>query len=331
MKGLGRFMRDYGPLAALILLFIVGAAMQPQYFLKPENIRNLFAQNVDIGLLAIGMTLVIVTAGIDLSVGSILVLSAAVGLEVINGRASGGEMSAVWIGSGVAIVTGAALGALNGMLVAYGRLAPFVVTLCGLVAYRSAALVVGKSGEIRSQAGEIFPNLANSGIELGFLRTATGNALNIPYSVFGLLLVAFVVHFALERTRWGRYLIAIGSNERAAHFAALPVAKVKTSAYMVMGVLAGLAGLFAASRLNSVSTGSLGGLKELDAIAAAVIGGASLSGGKGRIWHTLIGVLILAIINNLLVLQNVSADWQGLVKGVIILLAVLVQRERRVE
>jgi len=324
-----RFLRDFGPVVALVLLFIVGTAMQPQYFLQPENIRNLFSQNVDVGLLAIGMTLVIVTAGIDLSVGSILVLSAAISLQVVNGRVPAGESMAVWFGAVTALGVGMGLGLLNGVLVAYARVAPFVVTLCGLVAYRSAALVIGQSGEIRSSSPDLFPRIANSGIELAGIKTASGASLSIPWSVFALLLVAWAVHFALERTRWGRYLVAVGSNERAAHYAALPVARIKASAYVMMGLLAGASGLFAASRLNSVGTGSLGTLRELDAIAAAVIGGASLSGGKGRIFHTLIGVLILAVINNLLVLQNVSADWQGMVKGAIILLAVLVQREKK--
>lgn len=326
---MSRFLRDFGPVVALVLLFIVGTAMQPQYFLQPENIRNLFSQNVDVGLLAIGMTLVIITAGIDLSVGSILVLSAAITVQVVNSRIHAGEAMAVWLGAVTALGVGMGLGLLNGVLVAYARVAPFVVTLCGLVAYRSAALVIGQSGEIRSMSQDLFPRIANAGIEIPGIKTATGASLSIPWSVFALLLVAWVVHFALERTRWGRYLVAVGSNERAAHYAALPVARVKASAYVVMGLLAGAAGLFAASRLNSVGTGSLGTLRELDAIAAAVIGGASLSGGKGRIVHTLIGVLILAVINNLLVLQNVSADWQGMVKGAIILLAVLVQRERK--
>lgn len=313
------WLERYGVLVAFLVLFAVNVAAQPAVFPKPENLLNLLTQNVAPGLLAVGMTLVILSGGIDLSVGSLMALSAAVGLRVLNQNAPENDTLAVVIGGATAVAIGAGLGAVQGALVALGRLAPFVVTLCGLVMFRSGSLVVGESGEIQSMSQGALAGLWSNGIPLG-------NGMTLIWGVLVWLGIAAGAHFLVTRMRYGRELVAVGSNEKAAYYAALPITKIKVVCYGIMGALCGLAGLFSMARMNSVASGNLGQLAELDAIAAVVIGGASLSGGKGSVWNTVLGVLILAMIQNLLILSNVNSNWQGLVKGVIILGAVMVQR-----
>ncbi len=317
-----KFLKQYGVIVAFFLLFIVSAVMDPGNFLRPENLLLLVRQNVDIGLIAVGMTIVIVAGGIDLSVGALMTLAAAVGLTALNQQGPAGGAAAVAIATVVTVGLGTVLGLINGLLVTMGRLAPFVATLCGLVAFRSLALVIGQAGEIRSMSPDLFPRIANEGINLG------GN-LKLTWGMMIFIGMAVIAHILLERTALGRGWVAVGSNEKASHYAALPVAKLKTLSYVFLGLCSGLAGLIYASRLNSVSTNNMGTLYELDAIAAVVIGGASLAGGKGKVINTVFGVLILALIGNMLVLQNVDSNWKGFVKGAIILLAVMVQRERK--
>ena len=341
---LQRMLEKWGVLVAFALLFIVSTAKQGTDFVSPENFRTMLNSNAAVGVLAVGMTLVIVSAGIDLSVGSIVVLAAALGTTAMNALVGAGwsEGSAVLLGAGCTVLAGLAAGAINGSLVVFGRIAPFIATLGGLAAYRSMALAIADAGEIRSQSSTLFAKLGRGGIPLAWesgsvdgqtgytgLLNAGGKPLTLTYSIIIFFAVAIAAQWLLSMSRFGRHLIAVGANETAARYAGLAVGWVRFRAYALMGLLAGLAGLMQSSRMNSVSTSGLGVGNELDAIAAVVIGGTSLRGGFGRVWGTVVGVLILGMITNILTISNVSPYWQGAVKGAVIVLAVLVQRGSR--
>lgn len=327
-ENLGRFLQKWGVLIAFLLLILVNAVWQGDVFLQPENLRNIVMQNSAVGIVALGMTLVIVIGGIDLSVGSIMALTAGGALLVMERMMSGGqpELAAVSTAVGVCIVGGSALGYLNGILITVGRLAPFIATLVGFVGYRSVIVALAKGGEIRSASREMFTKLGFEGWHMPLIKDGAGRPLLITWSMLTFLALAFITDFLLNRTRYGRYAIAVGANERAARYSAIDSGRVKRIAYALLGMFSGIAALGIAARNNSVSSPQLGQFMELDAIAAVVIGGTSMAGGYGRVWGTVLGVLMLGIITNMLVIAGVSQYWQGAVKGVIILLAVLIQR-----
>ncbi len=331
---LATFFERYGALVALLLLFGWNAlfAENAAVFRKPENLRNILNQNAATGIVAVGMTLVIVAGGIDLAVGSVMALAAAVALLAINAGIAAGlsEGVAVAGGLGIGLLTGLACGIVNGLLVTVGRLPAFIATLGGLVAYRSITLALADAGEIRSDSQEVLSSIGRGGVPvIPGTWLESGRTLTFTWNIVLFFLVAALGSILLARTRYGRHLVAVGGNETAARYSAIPVDLVRLGAFTLMGLCAAVAGLMQAARMNSVSSSQLGLQMELDAIAAVVIGGTSMAGGKGRVWGTVIGVLILAIINNMLVVAGVSVHWQGFVKGVIIILAVLIQRGRR--
>lgn len=325
-----RWLQHYGVLIAFVILFLVNAVWQPSIFLQPENLKNLINQNCAVGLISIGMTFVIITGGIDLSVGSMLALAASIGLVALNARVGQGasEGAAVMVGIAATIGVGTVGGLINGLVIAYGRIVPFVTTLIGLLAFRSMALAIAEGGEIRSKSAEIFPDLGRGGLPIPFMMNPSGKPVVITWIILIFISMALVGGFLLNRTRFGRHVIAIGANERAAVYSGINVRRVKIATYSFAGLCVGLAALAASTRMNSVATSSTGLYMELDAIAAVVIGGTSLRGGYGRIWGTFVGVILLGLINNMLVLAGVSPYWQGVVKGAIILFAVLLQRGR---
>ncbi len=326
--GAGQFFQNYGVLVAFILLIIINVVWQPQVFLNPEYLKNLVNQNAGVGILAIGMTLVIIGGGIDLSVGSMMALVSALGVLMLNKQLSGGtsEQLATAMAIGIAVGSGALLGMLNGLVITAGRVAPFIATLVGLMAYRAIAMSLADGGEVRSQSADVFASLGREGLNVPFVELSGGRPLIITYPMLLFVGVALFAGFLLNRTRYGRHLIAVGANEKAATYSAISTGKIKIITYMLMGIFTGIASIGLAARMNSVSTGQMGLYYELDAIAAVVIGGTSMSGGRGRIWSTVVGVLMLGLITNMLVTSNVSIYMQGVVKGVIILLAVLIQR-----
>ncbi len=328
------FLESYGVLVAFVVLFLWSATIgeNADTFRRPENLRNILNQNAATGIVAVGMTLVIVVGGIDLSVGSIMALAGAVGILVMNAclGAEWSEVSAALAGGGAGMVVGVACGLLNGTLVTLGRLPAFIATLGGLSAYRSITLALADGGELRANATGVLNAVGRGGVPVlpGSL-TSSGSPLNFNYNIIVFLVIALAGEILLRLTRYGRHVVAVGGNELAARYSAIAVERVRLGAYVLMGGLSALAGLMLTARNNSMSSSQLGLLMELDAIAAVVIGGTSMAGGRGRVWGTVLGVLILAIINNMLVVANVSAYWQGCVKGVIIVLAVLIQRGRR--
>jgi ribose transport system permease protein len=327
MKGAAaQFLQRNGLYLALVLLVAYNAATSPT-FATPENLRNIVNQQAAVGLVAVGMTLVVVTGGIDLSVGSTVVLAATLGLYALNGRLAAGasEASAVGAALGAALAVGAVAGWIMGVLVAKARLAPFVATLCGLVAYRSFALAPARAGEVRSSSMAAYPGIGQGGLPWPSL--ANGQPL-VTWNILAFALAAVAGTLLLERTSLGRNMLAVGGNETAARLAGVATARTKVAAYVITGVLCGLGGFLLGARMNSVSTSQVGQLYELDAIAAVAIGGASLAGGYGSVLRTVVGVLVLSVIQNMLVTLNVSTYLHGAVKGAIILFAVLLQRGR---
>ncbi len=325
----------WGGLAALVGLAAFCALFPAtrEHFLNPENIRNIIHQNAFIGIIAVGMTFVIISGGIDLSVGSMAALIGGLSILAMNQVISGTERE--WLGVIAAClaapVIGMALGLLNGVLITKGRIAPFIVTLGGFAGYRSIILAIADGGEVRSGSFSLFEAVSSPrhGIPLPAFEFGERTLeLYITWPIIVFLLIAIVGQVALSHTRFGRYVIAVGSNETAARYSAINIDRVRMVAYALIGLCTGVAAVLLASRLNSVGASNTGNLFELDAIAAVVIGGTRMSGGRGRIWGTVCGVLILGIIDNMLLLAEVSAYWQGLVKAGVILLAVLLQRSR---
>lgn len=322
---LKRFLGNNGALVALLALVIYNGIKQPEVFLQPENLRNLMNANAAVGMLAVGMTLVIIGGGIDLSVGSMMALVASLGMLALN---KVGSEQGAWVALAVCLIAGPLIGLINGVIITAGRIAPFIATLAGLVGFRSIALALAEGGELRSASKELFPSFAAGGVPVPGLFIGPDRPLIIQWPIFIFLLLAAAGSFILNRSRFGRRLIAVGANEQAAIYSGIATHHIKWISYSMLGLCTGIAALCQSSRMNSVTSSQMGLYNELDAIAAVVIGGTSMSGGRGQVWTTVIGVLILGIISNMLVTSGISIYWQGCVKGVIILLAVLLQRGR---
>ncbi|TXS40495.1 transporter [Streptomyces sp. uw30] len=307
-NGLRRLLLDNGALTALIVLVIAMSALSGD-FLDPDNLLNVGVQAAVTAVLAFGVTFVIVSAGIDLSVGSVAALSA----TVLAWTATSHGVPVV-IAVLLAVATGIAAGLVNGFLIAYGKLPPFIATLAMLSVARGLSLVISEGSPIA------FPD------SVSHLGDTLGGWLPVPVLV--MIVMGLIAAFVLGRTYIGRSMYAIGGNEEAARLSGLRVKKQKLAIYALSGVFAAVAGVVLASRLSSAQPQAADGY-ELDAIAAVVIGGASLAGGTGKASGTLIGALILAVLRNGLNLLNVSAFWQQVVIGVVIALAVLFDTLRR--
>ncbi|GGU57325.1 hypothetical protein GCM10010211_22650 [Streptomyces albospinus] len=297
-----------GPLGGLVALVVVMAVLSRD-FLNGQNLLNVGVQASVTAILAFGVTFVIVSAGIDLSVGSVAALSAAV-----VAWAATGEGLPVWIAVLLGLAVGVAAGLVSGALVAYGRLPAFIATLAMLSVGRGLALVISGGSPIP------FPGAVNA------LGDTLGGWLPVPVLV--MIAMGLIAALILARTYSGRAMFAIGGNEEAARLSGINVKRRKLVIYALSGLFAAVAGIVLAARLTSSQPQAASGY-ELDAIAAVVIGGASLSGGSGKASGTLIGALILAVLRNGLNLLSVSAFWQQVATGLVIALAVLLDTLRR--
>ncbi|MEU1160320.1 substrate-binding domain-containing protein [Streptomyces sp. NPDC005921] len=306
--GVRRLLLDNGALTALIVLVIAMSALSGD-FLTTDNLLNVGVQAAVTAILAFGVTFVIVAAGIDLSVGSVAALSA----TVLAWSATQHGVP-VFLAVVLAVATGVAAGLVNGFLIAYGKLPPFIATLAMLSVARGLSLVISEGSPIA------FPD------SVSHLGDTLGGWLPVPVLV--MIVMGLIAAFVLGRTYIGRSMYAIGGNEEAARLSGLRVSKQKLAIYALSGLFAAVAGIVLAARLSSAQPQAANGY-ELDAIAAVVIGGASLAGGTGKASGTLIGALILAVLRNGLNLLNVSAFWQQVVIGVVIALAVLLDTVRR--
>ncbi|HKZ79354.1 MAG TPA: hypothetical protein VJ124_13855 [Pyrinomonadaceae bacterium] len=295
--------RQLGTLAGLLGLMVVLWALTP-HFLTISNLLNVAEQATIIAIIAVGMTFVIITAGIDLSVGSVLAFSGVVMASALH--------QGVFLPLGLAagLGTGLLCGLVNGLLITVGRLPPFIATLGMMSVARGTALMFTEGRPI-------------SGFSEGFRSMATGELLRVPTPVVIMVAVYVVAHFVLKRTKLGRYTYAIGGNEEAALLSGISVRSYKTIVYGLAGMLSGLAAILLTARLNSAQP-IAGMMYELDAIAATVIGGTSLMGGEGTVVGTLIGALIMAVLRNGLNLLGVSSFIQQVVIGSVIILAVLI-------
>jgi len=325
-----------GPLAALVVLIAALSLYSPD-FRKPENYINILNQWSFVGIVALGMTLVIILGGIDLSVGSMVGLLAGLGMHFMHIASAAPDAGGLgWGAAGsisIAVVTiilgGALLGAFNGALVGIGRLPPFIATLGGLAIYRSIILALAKGAEIAPsvESFEMFGS-SKSGITVPLLLSSRGKPLILTIPILVFLGLAVVAQLLLKRTVLGSHLTALGDNPTAARYAGIRINRITTAVYTICGLCCGVAALLNASRMNSVSSSQTGLMWELDAIAAVVIGGTSMRGGQGSILGTVVGVLMLGVIDNMLVILDVNDHIHGLVKGVIIIAAVLMQRIR---
>ncbi|MGL4381452.1 MAG: ribose ABC transporter permease [Vibrio sp.] len=299
-------------LIALLLLVVVVSFLNPNFF-TVDNLLNILRQTSVNAIIAVGMTLVILTAGIDLSVGSVLALCGAFAASLVAMEVP------VLVAVPTALLAGAVLGAISGMIIAKGKVQAFIATLVTMTLLRGVTMVYTDGRPISTG----FNDTADA-----FAWFGTGYALGIPVPVWLMVVVFASAWYLLNHTRFGRYIYAVGGNESATRLSGINVDSVKIGVYALCGLLAALAGIIVTSRLSSAQpTAGMG--YELDAIAAVVLGGTSLMGGKGRIMGTLIGALIIGFLNNALNLLDVSSYYQMIAKAVVILLAVLVDNKNK--
>ncbi len=294
-----------GMVVIILLVLVVFFSLSTDRFLQGRNLVNILVQNAPVIVVAVGMTLTMLTAGIDLSVGSVAALAGAVsaGLIVNNGLPVG-------VGMLGGLVVGALVGALNGVLIVYGKLPPFVATLSTLGIARGLTLVYTEGRPI-------------SGMGEAYTYWGSGRIAEVPVPVIVAGVVVLLAYLMLTRTRFGLYIYAIGGGEETSRLAGVPVTRVKIAAYVLSGLLAGLAGLLLTARLWSAQPQVAVGF-ELDAIAAAVLGGISLFGGVGSVLGAVIGALIVGVLGNGMNLLRVASYPQQVIQGIVLVLAVAV-------
>jgi ribose transport system permease protein len=297
--------RNIGLVVVLVILAIVGAATS-ENFLTADNLRNILVSSSVIGVVTVGMTFVIIGGGIDLSVGAIVALASVWATTVAT------QSYGPWVMILCALLVGAGVGLVNGLLIAYGQLVPFIVTLAMLVSARGLA---ARMADNRTQL------VTQQRIK----SIATADIVGVPLLVLVLLIVATIGWLVLNRTTFGRRTIAIGGNAEAARLAGIDVKRTTALLYVLSGTCCGIAAIMIMARTTTGSS-THGNLYELDAIAAVIIGGTLLSGGRGTIIGSMLGVLVFTTITNIFILNNLATEVQNIAKGLIIIGAVLLQR-----
>jgi ribose transport system permease protein len=319
-RGMRIDFKTVGPLLALVLLVLLGISLN-ENFLSYNNITNVLARSSFIGIIAIGATFVITAGGLDLSVGSMAAVVAGVMIIVMNALipSMGVSVGVVLIGMLAGLAVGGAAGIGNGLMVTRGRIEAFIVTLGTMGIFRSLVTFLADGGtlSLNFNVADLYRPVYYNGI------------LGVPWPIIVFALVAIGGEIVMRRTAFGRYCAAIGSSEQVSRYSSINVDNVRLITYIVQGILVGVAVMLYVPRLGSASS-TTGVLWELEAIAAVIIGGTTLKGGYGRIWGTVVGVIILGLIGNILNLQSfISPYLNGAFQGVIIILAVLLQRGRR--
>lgn len=299
-------------LVVLLTFCIIVSILNPS-FLTVSNILNILRQTSINSVIAVGMTFVILTGGIDLSVGSILAISGAVAAAMIS---HGNNVFVAVIG---ALAIGAALGAFNGLIISKGKIQPFIATLGVMTLVRGYTLVFTDGRPISAGSAEASAAFSNIG---------AGYFLGIPLPIYIMIFVFGLAYYILRQTRTGRYVYSLGCNEEATIYSGINTDRIKILVYTISGFLAALAGIIITARLSSAQPQAGTGY-ELDAIAAVVLGGTSLAGGVGGIFGTVIGALIIGVLNNSLNLMDVSSYYQLLLKGLVILVAVFLDRKQK--
>lgn len=301
--------QNLGTIVALIILIVFVSVLNPA-FLQVNNLLNLMRQLIINGFIALGMTFVILTGGIDLSVGSTLALTSAIFAGLLQGGMP--TILAILIALGLGLI----LGLVNGILITKGKLAPFIVTLATMTIFRGLTLVYMDGRPI-----------AGPKDDFAFQFLGKGQFFGIPFQVILFIIAYLILWILLTKTSYGRKIYAVGGNEKASFISGIKIDKVKILVYVISALMAVLSGLVLTSRLNSAQP-TAGSAYEMDAIASVVLGGTSMTGGSGSLTGTLIGILILGVLNNGLNLLGVSSFYQQIVKGVVILIAVLIDRKR---
>ncbi len=297
----------YGALAALVLLVIINSVFTPNFF-DVNNFRNILLQVSPTVLVAVGMTVVISTGGIDLSVGSVMAIASAIAATSLG------------YGAGIAVLlalaAAALAGAFNGALISGFRIQPIIVTLALLISGRGIAQVLSNGGQLIPFSNASFEYLGK------------GVLAGVPVQVIVMALVVGVAMFVMRATPFGRYVVAVGGNESAARLAGVKIHRTKIIVYALSGLLAGLAGLIETARLGASDAQKVGLNIELDAIAATVVGGTPLTGGRATVIGTLVGALIMQIITTGFVMNGISYSWSLVIKAAIIIVAVYIQRPK---
>ncbi|MBM7551884.1 ABC transporter permease [Thalassobacillus pellis] len=299
--------QQQGAFIALVLL-IIYASLSYENFLTSQNIINVLKQNSMIGIVAVGMTFVILTKGIDLSVGSLIALGG-----VLSAYLTNVNMILALI---IPIAITALLGMVNGLIISRGNLEPFIVTLAMMIGVRGIVFIItGEQSVIVTEGAEYFYYFLGNGLFLG-----------VPFPVWLLLLIVGISWYVLKMTRFGRHTYAVGGSENASQLMGVKTKNIKVWVYVISGTLSGLAGIILAGRLGGVAQPVAGNMWELDAIAAVVIGGTLLAGGRGGVIGTFIGVMLLGIVLNVINLDGtLNSWWQPVIRGLFLLAIVIIQ------
>lgn len=311
MRSFKRFYSKYTYVFSFLLLIIIARAINNSFF-SYANVSTLVLQSTIKGIIALGMTLIIISGQIDLSVGSICALVAGLGVVVLNSTKN------PYIMLLFCITFGTILGAINGLLATKGRIAAFIVTLATMSAYRSIIVQIGQGGPFN-----VSPEMYKS-----FRMIAAGDFLGIPNLAIFFVVITLIVGFIMSKTKFGRYVYAVGSNENASKLTGINTDRIKILCFSITGLLTGISAFLLSSRLTSITAPNAGIAFELDAIAAVAIGGTSMNGGRGRIAGTFLGVIMLQMIEGILIAAKIPPFLTGLVKGIIIIIAVLFQSKK---
>lgn len=302
---------NYTFIFSFLVLVVIATAINHS-FLSWTNLSTLMLQSSIKGIIALGMTLVIISGQIDLSVGSQAALIAGLGVVVLN------KTESAFIMLIFCMVFGIVLGTINGVITTKGKMAPFIVTLATMSAYRSIIVQLGQGG----------PFNVNMKILMSFRKIAAGKTLGIPNLAIIFIIITIAVAFLIKYTKFGRYVYAVGSNENAAFLTGINVDRIKTLCFTITGFLTGISSFLLASRLTSITAANVGNAFELDAIAAVAIGGTAMNGGRGKIFGTFLGAVMLQMIEGILIAARIPPFLSGLVKGIIIVLAVIFQSKK---
>ncbi|MFC4637752.1 ABC transporter permease [Deinococcus hohokamensis] len=319
-KGLLSWIGALGPLLGLLVLMLVATSLNPD-FLTVSNLSNVLTRAAFIGIIAVGMTFVIISGGIDLSVGSLAALIAGSMILTMNAILStfGTGWMTILLGMLTALILGSLAGFLHGLAITKGRIEPFIVTLGTLGIYRAFLTYFSEGGSIS----------LDTTVSERYGNVYYGAVLGIPIPILVFAAVALVGGLILNRTRYGRYVQAIGSNEQVARYSAVNVNAIKIGTYVLLGICVAIATILYVPRLGSASP-STGLLWELEAIAAVIIGGTTLKGGSGRIWGTVVGAILLVTISNVLNLTNIISEYlNAAMQGLVIILVAFFQRGSR--
>ena len=312
-----RVWKEYSVVVVFFLIILIAGIAAPR-FLKADNILNILRNTSIIGAIALGMTFVIIAGGIDLSSGPVMASAGA--LLIVMQRMvkpDGSPLMPLWIPIVAACLVAVFFGFLNGIIITKAKLPPFIVTLAVGIIARSLVMRFCRGATIIGNRVPEFTNIGN------------GSLFRIPIPFIIVVSMAIVLHILLTRTKFGTFVFAVGGNEEAARYSGIKVDRVKILTYMLVGLCTGVAAVIEMSRMAAVAATTSGSQYEFEAITAVIVGGTSLSGGKGRLIGTIVGFIILGIVNNMMIMLNISPYLSGAVKGAVILFAVLMQRKDR--